>query len=373
MRRKRILIVTFTGGTGGIAVLLRNILERLKGDARFTFEICFTQDLGVIADEIEKLGIKVHFIGMKNGFDLFSATKLIKLLQNGRYDLVNFHGQLPVVRLMFALAGVKLILGEHGGIKEEAQRGRKINPWLHRILDTWTSSYITVSDDSINDLVNVHKVNQKKIVKIYNGISLSYFDPSKYHKNEIRNELDIPNDCVVFGTVRALTSKMGIDDFLYAANIVGSKYPNTCFVIVGDGPLRRELENIAQKTQVDSKIIFTGVRRDVPRILSGFDVFVLPSLWEALPIAAIESLAMGVPVISYDVGGVNEIVVNGETGFVVKERNFRLLAQSMEMLYSDPILRLTLGQKGIKRTQELFDIEQCALKYANYFEYQCSV
>jgi glycosyltransferase involved in cell wall biosynthesis len=363
----KILIVTFTGGTGGITVLLRNILEKLKHDPRFTFEVCFTQQLGVVAEEIRDMGLPVHFLGMRNGFDLLKAVRLIPLIRKGKFDLVNFHGQIPIVRLMMALSHASVILEEHGGIKEEAQKRRVLNPCLHRILDHWTKAYVTVSDDSIEDLKRVHWVDPRKITKIYNGIDLKIFNAERFQRNELREKLGIPLDSIVFGTVRSLTTKMGIDHFIHAASIIGSRHADAYFVIVGDGPLRASLEDMASKSPVGQRILFTGSRRDIPLILRGLDIFVLPSVWEALPIAAIESIAMGVPVVSYDVGGTREVVVDGQTGLLVQERNYEALAEHMDLLYCDHNLRARLGRCGIERANACFDIEKIAAEFGEYY------
>ena len=369
-KRIRVLLVTFTGGTGGIAVLLRNLLKRLKSDYELEFEICFTQDLGIIADEIRSFGVPVHYLGMKSGFDVRRAIPLIPIIRRGRYDLVNFHGLVPLVRLMIVLSGARQIVEEHGGIKEEEYRGRWLNPLLHRLLDRCTHGYITVSDDSIRDLVTKHGVKPSKITKIYNGIDISLFNPKLYDQESIRKELGIPPSALVFGTVRGLTEKMGIDHFISAADVVGRTHLDAYFVIVGDGPLLERLRAMASRTAMSKRIIFAGMRRDIPRVLRGIDVFALPSVWEALPIAAIESQAMGVPVIAYDVGGTSEVVIDGVTGLLVKRRNHLDFARAMETLYCDSELRRRLGAAGFANSRQLFSIDRIALEFKDYFKRQ---
>ena len=121
----RILLLTYTGGAGGVAVLLRTLLERFKENEEFHFEVCITQELGTVAEEIAALGVPLHFLGMSGGLDLKNGMKLVKVIREGRFDVVDFHGIIPLVRLLVALAHPHVqIINEHGAVQGDRARGR---------------------------------------------------------------------------------------------------------------------------------------------------------------------------------------------------------------------------------------------------------
>ncbi len=350
-----------------MAVLVRNLVLRLKDEPGFDCEVCIAHGRGVVSDEIESMGIPVHYLGMKNGLDFRRAWRIVSLIRKGKFDIVNYHGIVPLIRLMIIISGARNILEEQGAIKSEAMRGRSLNRWLHRLFEMGTDCTVAVSDDSINDLMNVNWVPRRKIVKIYNGIDISVFDPDKYERDDFRRETGIGVEYIVFGTVRGLTEKMGIDHFVEAAALVSQSVPGAKFLIVGDGPLRHQLEGLVSRLDLKDRFIFAGTRRDIPRILRSIDVFVLPSVWEALPVAAIEAVAMGIPVVAYDVGGTCEVVRDGITGILVRERNWRQLAEVMKRLAGNPAERVCLGTKGRDYAKEHFDIDKIALEFKRLY------
>jgi len=150
----------------------------------------------------------------------------------------------------------------------------------------------------------------------------------------------------------------GIAYFLDAASIVAAKHPETRFLIVGDGGSRRELESHVAGLGLADKIVFTGFRTDVPRLLSEVSLSVLPTLSEGLSNSLLESMASGVPVVATRVGGNTEIVEDGVTGLIVAPRDSVMLADAMTTLIGNPALASTFGAAGKRRIAELFSLER---------------
>ncbi len=162
-------------------------------------------------------------------------------------------------------------------------------------------------------------------------------------------------EAAVVGTVSSLTPHKGHEYLIQAASLVLDTLPPVKFLIVGDGPLRKRLEEQAKELNIHSSVIFTGKRKDIPEILSLLDVFVLPShTREGLGIAIIEAMAAERPVVATDIGGIPEVVDDGETGVLVPPEDTEALSKAIITLLQDPPRAKTMGEKGRTRIKEMF-------------------
>lgn len=364
----RVLIVTYTGGTGGVAVLIRNLVERFRWEPGIYLEVCFTQELGPIAEEIRAMGVKVHFLAMNGGLDLLKGWRLISLIRSNNFHVVDFHGIIPLVRVLIALSGVKgVIVDEHGAIQGDRMRGRSFHKYFHRVLDRWTSRYVVVCKPSADDLIKHHHVDPAKITLVYNGVQIDRFKRSGRNSMNLRSRLGISDMTPIVGTVRGLIPKMGLDHLVEAARVLSDSGINAAYILVGEGPLRAALEAMVEQYGLKNSFYFLGTRRDIPELLREFDVFVLPSVWEGLPIAAIEGLAAGVPVVAYDVGGNREVVVDKVTGILVPHRDPGLFAQAIARILGDPQFRKQLAKNASSYAEENFDIRTTARAFLTMY------
>ncbi|MGB9802180.1 MAG: glycosyltransferase [Desulfofundulus sp.] len=133
-------------------------------------------------------------------------------------------------------------------------------------------------------------------------------------------------------------------------------------MVVGDGPLRRVLEEESRALGLEGRLFFTGERRDIPQILSLMDVFVLPSTTEGLPLTILEAMAAGKPVIASRVGGLPEVVVDGETGFLVPPGDPQALARALAQLLVNRQKAEEMGQKGKQRVMQHFTVQTMVRK-----------
>jgi glycosyltransferase involved in cell wall biosynthesis len=122
--------------------------------------------------------------------------------------------------------------------------------------------------------------------------------------------------------------------------------PNVKFILTGDGALRKKLEELILKFNLQKQFILTGWRRDIPRVLSAMDVFVITSLWEGLPIAVLEAMAASKPVVATHTGGITEITVEGKTGFLVSPGDVKKMSEKLIRLLRDENLRRQIGQNA---------------------------
>ena len=164
---------------------------------------------------------------------------------------------------------------------------------------------------------------------------------------DARAELGCDSQTFLIGTVSRLgEQRKGIDYFLGMARLLASASPQVRFVVVGGGPLQAELEERAHALDLTSHIVFTGNRRDIPRLLAAMDVFVMPSLYEGGPITVLEAMAMAKPVVSTPVGMVPDVVEDGRNGLLVPTGDSAALARAVSRLLDDPALAAALGEQA---------------------------
>lgn len=162
----------------------------------------------------------------------------------------------------------------------------------------------------------------------------------------IRGSLGIKDNEAVIGTVSCLKPQKSPADFIRVAALVKKKITNARFVLVGDGDLRRQLQALIRKLKLEDTVMLLGWRRDAATIVQAFDIFVLTSLWEGLPVAVLEALAAGKPVVATDTGGVEEVVTEGENGFLVGRKDVIGTSERIIRLLSEPELLRRMSEKA---------------------------
>ncbi len=233
------------------------------------------------------------------------------------------------------------------------------NHFFNRILYRRLTDGVIVVSDAVTQVFRQTGVLGKKVeevVTIHSVVdALEKFNPEKVDDEGVREELKIPPDAPVVVKVARLAREKGHVYFLDAAKRVLEEAPDAYFLALGEGPLRRFLEDYARKLGIQDRVRFLGLRRDVPRILKTSQVFLFtPIAGESLGTAALEALAMEVPVVAFDVGGIRASVRPGETGFLVEPEDVEGLVRHVAELLKDEDLRRTMGRRGRQWMLEAF-------------------
>lgn len=290
--------------------------------------------------------------------DARALGELVGLLRQQEYDIVHTHSSKAGVlgRVAARLVGVPIVV--------HTVHGFPFHPYMNRVVrdifvatEKWAASLcdklIMVSELNRQDAIRLGIAPADKMVTIYSGIDLAAFNrPVASH--EKRRQLGLDTSSPVVGTVGRLTDQKAPQDFVRAAKQVLQHRPEAQFVLVGDGPLRSEVEALIGSEQ---RVRVLGNRPDVPEILCVLDVFVLSSLWEGLGRALTEAMATGVPVVATSVDGVPELVKDGETGFLIPPRRPDLLAQQIIYLLDHPDVGRRLGAQARVRVSPQFDMK----------------
>lgn len=223
-----------------------------------------------------------------------------------------------------------------------------------------------ISDNSL--VVGEYKKRGFKCEAIHNGIDcVEKFNINKYDRDSERNKLNIESDDLLIYFIGRLSPEKNPDIFLKAAQRVVKKYKNAKFFIIGDGPMRSDIEKEIASSN-NKNIKYLGYQTDIPRYLSAADVFVLPSKIEGFPLSNIEAMAMGVCVISSDVGGVKDAVADGKNGFLVKANSVDDLEKAIEDVIKNKDKLRTVSKEAIKTVNDNFSLEILSQKYNNLYK-----
>jgi len=343
---------------GGTERQVTNVCLGLDA-TRFDLHLACMRNFGEFMRDVERkpwIHRPVFDIGRLYSFRTFrEAGRLARYIRGHAIQIVHAYGLYPNIFAVpvARLAGADIVIAS---IRDCGDILRPWQRWLQKITCR-LADCVLVNADAIRESLIGQGYRPDNIVLIRNAIA-----PPKAQTAEkgpgIRNELGWPAAAPVVMVLSRLNRMKGIDYFLEAACIVAAKHPETRFLIVGDGGSRRELEGRAAGLGLADRVVFTGFRTDVPRLLSEVNLSVLPTLSEGLSNSLLESMASGLPVVATRVGGNTEIVEDGVTGLIVAPRDSAMLAGAMTTLIGNPVLSSSFGAAGRRRIAELFSLER---------------
>lgn len=351
---------------GGVENQLLTVLGKYD-KSRFSPIVCSLADKGEIGKEIENLGIEVFPLHkLKHRFDYTIVKDICRLVREKKVTVVRTHQYHANLygRLAARSARVPCIVAS---VHNVYTRDKKIHRrMINRYLARFTDKVIAVSGAVKKDIMKYDGLGDEKIDVICNGVDIKRYSSSD--RNEVRSKLDIDQDVPVIGTVGRLTFQKGQKYLLESVSKLKNKFPGLLLLIVGDGPLRDELEHHAETLGIRDSVQFLGVRRDVPELMSAMDIFVLPSLWEGLANALVEAMAAGKPVIATDIPQIGEVINSGNVGILVPAKKSDAIAQSIELLLSDNSLAKKYGDAAYERVALAFSIDVTLKKYTELYE-----
>ena len=210
---------------------------------------------------------------------------------------------------------------------------------------------------------------EEKSAVIHNGIDVQRFSQELHEEPEVK--LKSKPDSIIIGSVGRLHHQKGYEYLIDASPHIIKEFPEVKFVLIGDGELKDELENLAKKKGINNSYIFLGSITNIPELLSQMDLFVLPSLWEGLPLVLLEAMAAKKPVVATGVNGVTEIIENEKDGILVHPKNSHDLSTAIIRLLKDSALMDRIAKAGFNKVSAEFNLtkmvketEDIYLKYS---------
>lgn len=343
-------------GRGGAEVLLS---EGLRHSNREMFEFgygYFLPKKTAMVSSLEEQGVEVVCFNAENSIHILStAREVAKFLTRWQADLVHCH--LPIAgvvgRLAGRMCGIPVIYTEHNRMERYHPLTRRLN------LFTWglQSRVIAVSAE-VASSIGAHVRRPVPVDVVLNGVDLEHFSGERTDGTQVRRSLGIPTDAPIVGTVAVFRAQKALDDWLKAARQIVDRVPSVNFVIVGDGPLRMELADLSRTIGLAGVVHFPGLQTDVRPYLAAMDVFMSSSLFEGLPVALLEAMAMRCPVVATSVGGIPEVIRHGENGYLVEPRSPSNLANSvLDLLQSNERSR-RFGEFGRNTIEGGFSLQR---------------
>lgn len=292
--------------------------------------------------------------------DLLAIFRLARLMRQGKYTIVHTHSSKAgiVGRWAAKLAGVPIIVHTvHGWGHHDYQHPlvRAYYILLEKMTLPITDKLIAVTSKDIDKGLRDGIGQRRDYRVIRSGIELDRFGHPQVPRNETRAAWGIPIDAPLIGSVTRLSPQKAPLDFVRAAALVAQRYPNAYFMMVGDGPLRGEVEQLAAELGIAKRLVLTGLRRDVPELLAAFDLFALSSLWEGLPRVLLQAMATSLPIVATACDGSAEAIETGVNGFLVPPGEPAQLAEKLCQLLAQPALAQQMGAVGLARVEEFSD------------------
>jgi glycosyltransferase involved in cell wall biosynthesis len=287
--------------------------------------------------------------------DIKVFFKLLKILGKDRFDIAHFHSSKMGILGRYAAWLVrvpKVFFTAHGWGINEYQRPlfRKIMGYAESLAGKASTAVICVSYHDRDKGIKNRWTREEKTRVVYNGV-----DKCSALKGKLKEELSIKDERVIIGTIARLQEPK---EPLFAIQVAGQlikRGQKIHLVIIGDGPLMQRCRDAVNSLGLDSDVSFMGTRQDARELLNDFDIFVLFSKWEGLPLTVIEAMFAGKPVVASGVGGVPELVRDGETGYLVECADINCTAGLIERLITDSELRCKMGLKGKEVAMDRFN------------------
>lgn len=351
---------------GGVENQLWTILRKYDRKRLRPF-VCSLSDKGEIGKEIEEFGIEVIPLKkLKHRFDWTIVKDIYNIIKTRNVKIVRTHQYHANLygRLAAWLAKVPCIVASvHNVYTIDRKFHRRL---INRFLAKCSDTVVAVSETVKKDVLTYDGLSEDKVRVIYNGIDTDRF--LNLNGSLIRSKLGISSEAPVVGTVGRLTLQKGQKYLIDAVSKIKEKFPRIMLLIVGDGPMKEELQNYAKTHGLNEHVIFTGSRRDVPALLAAMDIFVLPSLWEGLPNALLEAMVSGKPIIATDRPSIREIVSSEEIGILTPSENSDALANSIELVLNNKPLSENLSKAAQEKAFSSFTIEITVNRYLSLFE-----
>lgn len=361
------LIQILTGlGIGGLENVVIELVSNLDR-RRYESIVCSLDRNETRAGELEKMGIKIIYMDRKPGIDYFLPFRLAKVFKEEKIQIVHTHNSTCYFYGILAAILAKipiLIHTEHGRNFPD----KKITMAINRLLSWKVDRIITVSNILRHLLNRYEKISLEKIQVVSNGINSKFFT-NNYNKAEIKKRFGFNQEDRLIGIVARLYPIKDHRCLFNAFCFLIKEFPEARLLVIGDGPERGRLEQLALDLKIDKKIIFLGNRQDVPDLLSVLDIFVLSSQNEGMSLTLIEAMASSLPIVATNVGGNSELIKDGVNGTLVSSGNPLSLSQAIIQLLNDGPKARRMGNAGRRVFEELYTVNKMVRNYERIYEY----
>jgi glycosyltransferase involved in cell wall biosynthesis len=319
-----------------------------------------------LVEQFEADGVPVHCLNGGREWDLRWVARLRRLVRDGGYDVVHVHSPYvagfarPALKSLPRRVRPRLVYTEHLPWWGYRRPTRVLNRLTYALNDATVAVSRTVR-------ASVHPTFRERVEVVLHGVSPERIHGQRRHRADVRRELGVgPNDVLV-GTVAHLTRQKGYPVLLETAREVLDRGLPVRFVAIGRGPEEAAVRGIHERLELGDRFRLMGFRPDAVRLMSAFDIFVLASWYEGLPVTVMEAMNLGLPVVATGVGGTPEMITPGSEGLLVPPGNPADLAEAIVTLVGDPEIRRKMSEAAMARAAA-FDIEVATRRIEAIYE-----
>ena len=366
-----------------IRVLHLRATDRICGPGKTILESCeridknnFSLSIGLLSNlppaenafwqAATERGFPIRVVTGRSRFGFEQVDAIVRLVRDNDIDIIHSHEYKTDLLGLLASrkTGTKIVTTAHGWISNTWRS--KLYLWAGKRILRWFDYVIAVSP-LIEQEIRARGVRSDRVGLIHNAIVMENYVPADVQPGFLRKRFSIPAGTRIVGNIGRISPEKGQGDFVKAAlRILGSRN-DMCFVLVGDGPDMQSLQQQVSERELDDKIFFTGHVTDVRPVLRDLDIMALTSYTEGFPNVVLESICMGVPVLATDVGGVAEIVTDGETGILVSPGDVEGIATGLLSLADDPHAGEEMVVNGRRRIVDDFSFSQRIAKVEDVY------
>ncbi len=299
-------------------------------------------------------GLDLIPLAPKTEMDLSAAWRLSRILKQLRPDIVHAHDPHAVAMAALALSMSTQLAKPPLVASRRVDfhlKGNSLSRWKYRQVDCFICA-----SEAIRQMLVSDGVPAARAVTVHEGIDLARIDAAP--AANLHEEFWLPHHAPIVGNVAALVPHKGQRHFIEAARLVLPHVPDARFMIAGEGELRPGLEKQIRDHHLEKHVMLAGFRPDVLSLHKAFDIFVMSSVTEGLGTSLLDAMAAGKPVVATTAGGIPEVVVDGETGFLVPPRDHQAMAEAITRLLKDDDVRKRMGAAGRARAESWFSAER---------------
>jgi glycosyltransferase involved in cell wall biosynthesis len=308
--------------------------------------------------QMEKSGVPAEPMVIHRDFDLGVISHLARKLRDGGYDAIHTH--LIHADVHGALAARRAGIGDIFCTGHNDDRFRRRLPvrlvmaWLWRQI----KAGIAISEALRQFLIEVEFAPPGRVHTVYYGLDPQSLSAPPDARERLCNELGIHVNAPIAGSMCRLIEQKGLSHAIRAFWQIAEQFQGAHYVIVGDGPLRRALQQEAAGFGLGKRIHFLGWRDDNVSLMAALDVLLVPSLWEGFGLVTLEAMALGKPIIASRVSALPEIVEDGRTGYLAPPGDSPSLAESLLHVFENPALAHEMGANGRRRLEDKFSADR---------------
>ncbi|HEQ98434.1 MAG TPA: glycosyltransferase [candidate division Zixibacteria bacterium] len=367
-RKYNILLYTETSGIGGAEKVLLDLATNLDRELYEVYVVLHRSRW--LHEQLDKNGIPVEIIPSRKSWDIRFIRNFMKHCRKIQADLI--HSHLFGANLYAGLAGRMLRLPVIATVHNEyIMPGSNVRHLRLKnfIIRNFAKKIVLVADYMKEDYIEKGHYSHARLKTIYNGIDLKD-RLSAEEKASARQELGFSKDDVLIGNVANFRAPKGHNYLIQAAARVVERIPHARFLLVGEGTgeLRKDAEKQIESLGLMDNVLLLGFRTDVEDLLKVFDIFVLSSISEGLPLSIVEAMGAGLPIVATDVGGLPELVEKGRNGYLVPPRDPEKLAALLLELLGDDELRVSMGRASREIAENKFSIDRMIGQYQDLYQ-----